>query len=406
MAIRPLIGLLALLVLATGCGDAGGDAAETAPESPPAEREPPPRDRDGEPAVGDGHGGIELERIAELAQPVYLAQPAGGDDALYVVEQCGRIVRVGPGGDTGTFLDLGDEVSCGGERGLLSLAFHPGYGRNGRLYVDYTDAAGDTRVVEYRRSKGDETAADPGSARELLHVPQPFQNHNGGLALFGPDGLLHIGLGDGGSAGDPNRAGLDLDTLLGKILRIDPLPSGGDPYRIPHRNPFADGGGRPEIVAYGLRNPWRFSFDRETGDLWIADVGQDSLEEINGPIVDLDRGPSFGWSAFEGTERFNEDQQAPDQVAPALEYSLDGPECAVTGGYVVRDPRLESLYGRYLYGDFCTGELRSFVPDEAGARDDRALGPELPSLSSFAEDANGRIYALSLEGGVHRLRSE
>ena len=358
------------------------------------------------PEIGDGRGGVELERIADLDQPLHLTQPPAGDDALYVVEQCGRIVRLAPGREPSTFLDLAGEVSCGGEQGLLSVAFHPRYERNGRLYVNFTDTAGDTRVVEYRRADGGATA-DPESGRELLGVPQPFSKHNGGLVLFGPDGHLYVGLGDGGSAGDPERTALDLDSLLGKLLRIDPRPGAGGPYRIPDANPFAGGGeGRPEIVAYGLRNPWRFSFDRETGELWIADVGQDALEEINGPIDDVDRGPSFGWSAFEGSRRFNEDQRAPDQVPPALEYSLDGPECAVTGGFVVRDPAVASLYGRYLYGDFCTGELRSFVPAGGDARGDRALGPEVPALSSFGEDAKGRVYATSLEGGVYRLRGE
>jgi glucose/arabinose dehydrogenase len=319
-----------------------------------------------------------------------------------VVEQGGRIIRVAADGSTSAFLDISGEISSGGERGLLSVAFAPDFRRSGLLYVDFTDPDGNTRVVEYRSDDG--RSVDSSSRRELLRIDQPFSNHNGGLLQFGPDGLLYIGTGDGGSADDPQRNALNLDSLLGKLLRIDPVPTAGRAYGVPKGNPFAGGGGRGEIYAYGLRNPWRFSFDRETGALAIGDVGQNSREEVDLVGRGEGSGASFGWSAFEADQRFNTDQPAGDAVPPVLSYPTSGGNCSVTGGYVVRDPRLESLYGRYLYGDFCGGQLRSFParPDEP-ASDDRELGLEVPQLSSFGEDNAGRIYATSLDGPVYRL---
>jgi glucose/arabinose dehydrogenase len=322
-----------------------------------------------------------------------------------VVEQTGR-VEVLRDGDTqpSPFLDLRGQVSCCGEQGLLSMAFAPDYPRSGLLYVDYTDRAGDTRVVEYRRSTSDPLAVDRSSRRVVLRVDQPFSNHNGGLILFGPDGLMYVGLGDGGGEGDPDRVGQDLSTPLGKILRIDPRPSNGRPYSVPKSNPFVNRkGARPEIYSYGLRNPWRFSFDRVTGALAIGDVGGSRFEEVDLVPRAAGRGANFGWSAYEGFARLNEDQTAPNAVPPVLVYSHDD-GCSVTGGYVVRDRTLPSLYGRYLYGDYCSGELRSF-PAMPGRRatDDVALGLQVPSLSSFGQDDAGHIYATSLDGPVYRL---
>jgi glucose/arabinose dehydrogenase len=306
------------------------------------------------------------------------------------------------------FLNLSGKVTTGGEQGLLSVAFAPDYKRTRRFYVDYTDSKGDTRVVEYRRSSKDPQRADPTSARVVLRVPQPFANHNGGLLLFGPDKRLYVGLGDGGSAGDPQRTAQDGGSLLGKILRIDPRPKGKDAYRIPADNPFADDEDvRPEITALGLRNPWRFSFDRIGGALWIGDVGQNALEEID-LVADPTSGANLGWSAFEGTEPFNEDQKAPDALDPILTYGRDL-GCSITGGYVVRDRSLKTLYGRYLYADFCQGQLRSLNAKAAAAGasvDDSALGIQVPSVSSFAEDNRGRIYAISQDGPVYRLVAE
>jgi glucose/arabinose dehydrogenase len=355
--------------------------------------------------VGDGVGGVRLDTLGEFDQPVYVDQPPDDPDHLFVVEQGGRVIVLEDGRPAEEpFLDLSDRVSCCGERGLLSIAFAPDYGDSGLFYVYYTDKAGTIRVVEYRRSESDPLAADSQSARELLNVPHPFVNHNGGLAAFGPDRLLYVGLGDGGSQGDPDRNGQALDTLLGKLLRIDPTASNGKPYTVPADNPFVgQSDARPEIYSYGLRNPWRFSFDRLTEDLSIGDVGQDEAEEVDLVARGEGRGANFGWSAYEGLTRFNKDQQAPDAVPPVFVYGHDS-GCSITGGYVVRDKGLPTLYGRYLYGDFCAGQLHSFTarPDRR-ATDDRPLGVHVPSLSSFGEDEAGHIYATSLEGPVFRL---
>ena len=393
-------GAVALLIALAGCG--GDDEGEGSAAPPPPTQAETGGQQAPPPPVGDGEGGVRLTSLGGFEEPVHVAQPPGARE-LYVVEKGGviRVIDAAGAVHEEPFLDISDRVSTGSEQGLLSVAFSPGYEESGRFYVDYTDTEGDTRVVEYRRSAADPLRAEEGSARELLFVDQPFENHNGGLLLFGPDGDLYVGLGDGGSAGDPDRNGQDLGTLLGKILRIDPRPSAGRPYSIVPGNTIAPGA-RPEIFAYGLRNPWRFSFDREEGSLWIGDVGQDSQEEIDvgHPVVS---GSNFGWSAFEGTERFNEDEQASNAIAPTHTYGLEGGNCSVTGGYVVRDRSLRSLYGRYLYGDYCAGQLRSFAPSDEGARGDRELGLEVPALTSFGEDSAGRIYVTSQEGPVYRL---
>jgi glucose/arabinose dehydrogenase len=391
-------------VLLAGCGG-GGETSSTTPARPPAHAAKEGNERGQLPPSGDGRGGVRLEKLGDFDQPVYVTQPPGDRRDLFVVEQPGRIEVVRDGQRLEQpFLDLSDQVSCCGEQGLLSLAFAPNYGRSGLLYVDYTDEAGDTRVVEYRRSASEPLVAEPGSAREVLHVDQPYPNHNGGLVLFGPDGLLYVGLGDGGSEGDPDRRGQDLSTPLAKILRIDPRPAGGRPYAVPRTNPFVGRpGARPETYAYGLRNPWRFSFDPVTGALAIGDVGQNEFEEVDLVASGQGRGANFGWSAFEGESRYNHDQNAPNAVPPVLVYRHDG-GCSITGGYVVRDRGLPSLYGRYLYGDFCAGDLRSFTARPGRpAIDDRPLGLQVPSLSSFGEDEAGHLYATSLEGSVYRL---
>jgi glucose/arabinose dehydrogenase len=355
--------------------------------------------------TGDGVARFKLAKLGDFESPVYVTQPPHGDEHLYVVEQTGRIIQVAPsGGGQATFLDLSDQVTSGGEQGLLSMAFAPDFADSRLFYVDYTDTDGNTQVVEYHAPKGG--VADPESARSVIEVDQPFTNHNGGQLQFGPDRLLYIGLGDGGSEDDPQRNGQDLSTPLAKILRIDPRPAGDKPYGVPGDNPFAgQDGTAPETYAYGLRNPWRFSFDR-TGDLWIGDVGQNEFEEVDGVTPRQAAGANFGWSAFEGDTRFNDDQHAPHATRPVLTYSHDE-GCSVTGGYVVRDRELPSLYGRYLYGDFCQGDLRSFTARPgAPARDDRPLGVHVPSLSSFGEDAAGDIYVASLDGPVYQLVEE
>ena len=401
MRSRSLAAGLALIALAVS---ACGEKDEPEVTGPPMVTEPAdPAGKGDRGGDADGTGGVELKEIGEFEQPVFVAQPEG-DKSVYVVEQPGRIVRVAPGGKTSTLLDISNEITAGGEQGLLSVAFAPDFARSGRFYVDYTNRAGDTRVVEYTTKRNGE--ANVRSARTLLAVDQPYSNHNGGLLIFDREGNLLIGLGDGGSAGDPERNGQDLGVLLGKILRIDPEQDKGSDYSIPEDNPHAgEGDARPEILAYGLRNPWRFSFDRKTGALWIGDVGQNALEEID-VLPDPGEEANFGWSAFEGTERFNDDEEAPGAIDPVLTYGRDD-GCSVTGGYVVRDRSLESLYGRYLYADFCKGQLRSFTADDAlaegRAADDRPVGLQVPSISSFGEDAEGRIYAVSLDGPVFRL---
>jgi len=397
--------VIPLALLAPGCGEKD----EPSLSGPPVVDDAPAPGPSGSIPTGDGDGGVAVEEIGEFERPAFVAQPQG-ESALYVVEQAGRIVRVAGNGRRSVFLDIARLVNAeGNEQGLLSVAFAPDYGRSGRFYVDYTNRGGNTRVVEYRRARRG-TRADPRSARVVLKVAQPFANHNGGLLLFDRGGDLHVGLGDGGSGGDPERNGQDLGTLLGKLLRIDPRRGGGDAYRIPASNPFVRrAGARPEILAYGLRNPWRFSLDRETGDLWIGDVGQGEQEEVDAVAADeIESGANFGWSAFEGTAPFNDDEEAPGAIKPVLTYGRDG-GCSITGGYVVRDPRLESLYGRYLYADFCAGQLRSFNAHQALAgrgTDDRPLGLQVPAISSFAEDARGRVYATSLDGPVYRLVPE
>ena len=371
-----------------GCGDDDQAAVTTTDRTVTA---PPEHGQAGEVPTGDGRGGVELELLGGFKTPVYVTQAPGDRSHLYVVEQCGTVQRITTDGrERHTFLDLSGQVACGGEQGLLSIAFAPDYPKSGLLYVYFTDTGGDERIVRYHRSDADPAAADPASATDLVHIDDFAPNHNGGLLQFGPDGALYAGTGDGGGAGDPERNAQDLQSPLGKLLLIDT------------EKPDA----APGIAAYGLRNPWRFSFDRQTGDLWIGDVGQDTLEEIDSvPAAKLGEELNFGWSAFEGTDRFNSDQKAPGAIAPTLEYGRDR-GCSVTGGYVVRDPKLPSLYGRYLYGDYCAGDLRSFTADAGGkANDDRALGLKVESLSSFGEDAAGRIYATSLDGAVYRLRA-
>ncbi len=388
------------MVALAGCGGGSPSTTGTAPNAPARTQATP-----GMPPTGGGAGGVRLRRLGDFDQPLYVTQPPGDPHHLFVVEQTGRVeVLTDRTREETPFLDLTGQVSCCGERGLLSIAFAPDYESSGLVYADYTDRAGDTKVVEYRRSASNPLTANAASGRVILSVDQPFSNHNGGLLVFGPDDHLYVGLGDGGSGGDPDRNGQNLGTLLGKILRIDPQPRGGKPYSVPASNPFADrAGARPEIYSYGLRNPWRFSFDRLTGDLSIGDVGQNRFEEVDLVRRGQGRGANFGWSAFEGFARLNDDQTAPGAVPPVLAYDHDA-GCSVTGGYVVRDRSLRSLYGRYLYGDYCAGELRSFpaMPDRR-AEGDRPLGLRVPSLSSFGEDDAGHVYATSLDGPVYRL---
>ena len=392
-----LLAIAAGAALLVGCGSGGGSTT-TAPA--------PASGKEKATAIGSGDGGVKLTKLGDFDQPLYVTQPGGDTSDLFVVERTGAIRVIHNGTvQPQPFLDVSGRItSAGTEQGLLSMAFAPDYAKSGRFYVDYTDTNGDTRVVEYRRSAGNPLRADPGSAREVLGVKQPFENHNGGLVLFGPDGDLYVGLGDGGSEGDPQRNGQNLGTLLGKILRINPLQQGGEPYGIPKGNPFVGRpGARPEVFEYGLRNPWRFSFDPFNGALAIGDVGQNEFEEVDYLPRGRAAGANLGWSAFEGDARFNGDQSPAGAVPPIFVYSHSGGGCSITGGYVIRDRRLPTLYRRYLYGDFCLGELHSLIPALPSARDDKPLGLKVPALSSFGEDSAGHVYATSLSGPVYRL---
>lgn len=347
-----------------------------------------------------------LLRIGTFTMPDYVTAPPGDRRRVFVVEQAGRIVVVRGGRKLAQpFLDLRSLVQSGGEQGLLSLAFAPDYAQSGRFYVYYTGRDGRENVVEYRRASADR--ADPASARLVLRMDDPEPNHNGGLLLFGPDRLLYIGTGDGGGGDDQHGArgnAQDLGSLLGKILRIDPRATGGRPYRVPASNPFVNrSGARPEIYAYGLRNPWRFSFDRGTGDLSIADVGQDAVEEVDFVRRGRGRGANFGWRPWEGRRR-NFDESAPGAVFPVLQHRHDEGWCSVTGGVIVRDSRVSSLVGQYLYGDFCEGRIRAARLRPGVQLRDRVVNlPRVQSLSSFGEDALGRVYVVSLSGPVYRL---
>jgi glucose/arabinose dehydrogenase len=336
-----------------------------------------------------------------LQNPLFLTQPGDESGRLFIVEQPGRIrVLEGHALLPAPFLDITKQVLSGGERGLLGLAFHPDYRQNGRFFVNYTRKPdGATVVAEYRRGASATSASQ--DERILLIVPQPHPNHNGGMVTFGPDGYLYVGLGDGGSQGDPDNHAQNPEDLLGKILRID--VDQGDPYGIPMDNPFAKEGGRPEIYAVGLRNPWRFSFDIKTGKLWVADVGQYQWEEID--LVA--GGGNYGWRVMEGTHCFHPstDCETTRFSLPLYEYAHEKGRCSIIGGYVYRGQVISSLAGTYVYGDFCTGEifaLQNPSRDQPLNEAHMILKTSL-QISSFGEDAVGEIYVLDYKGGVYRL---
>jgi glucose/arabinose dehydrogenase len=347
------------------------------------------------PTPGPAEARVRLQKVAGLGQPLALAvRPE--DPTLYVAEKTGQVVALPEGGGAPqTILDLSDEVSLGAEQGLLGLAFSPD---GAFLYVNYTDTAGDTRIHEFAVRNG---TVDPNSRREVLVVQQPYSNHNGGNLVFGPDGYLYIGLGDGGSAGDPQDHAQDLGTLLGKMLRIDPRPSGGHPYGIPPDNPFVGrDGARPEIWAFGLRNPWRYSFDRETGDLWIGDVGQSTREEIDVQPASSRGGENYGWNGFEGSLPY-EEPLPKDTVGPVYDYGRRL-GATVVGGYVYRGAAIPALRGAYLFADFYNPAIRLLVRSADGFRHVE-LGVDVDNLASFGQDTSGELYALSLSGTVYRL---
>jgi glucose/arabinose dehydrogenase len=349
---------------------------------------------------------ITLTRVATLSEPLAMAERAG-DPALYIAEKGGTIHAIRNGSvDPAPVLNVSAEVSNGSEQGLLGLAFSSD---GSKLYVNFTSktgsgAAGNTIVREYGFAGGRAVLT---STRDVLNEPQPFANHNGGNLVFGPDGYLYIGLGDGGSGGDPFNNAQSLNTRLGKMLRLDPAPGtpscGAGSYRIPPGNPFVGKAGCDEIWAYGLRNPWRYSFDRATGDLWIADVGQNAWEEVDFQSASSKGGDNYGWNRMEGTHSYNGGTAPPNHHGPVYEYSHDNGNCSVTGGYVYRGTRIANLGGAYVFGDYCAGLLRAFVLRNGGATEHRFLGPQVSQLSSFGQDQSGELYALSLDGGVFRI---
>jgi glucose/arabinose dehydrogenase len=388
----------AAFVLLAGCGSEGptDPTASPSPGGGCAAGAPVP----GTPAL------TSTRVVGGLSSPLDMQSAPGDDTRLFVVEQGGRIRIVRNATLAGTpFLDISSRIGCCGERGLLGLAFHPSYAQNGRFYVNYTNPQGNTHVSEFRVS-GNPDVADPASERMLLFVSQPFSNHNGGGLAFGRDGRLYIGLGDGGSGGDPLNNGQDLRTYLGKMLRID--VDSGMPYGVPADNPFrTTQGALPEIWALGLRNPWRFSFDRSTGELYIADVGQSAREEVD--VAPAGRGgQNYGWSLMEGSQCFRPSSGCPTAglTLPVLDYgrNVGG---SITGGYVYRGCRLPGYQGTYFYGDFVSGTIRSFRYQNGQVTDARdwtgALGRDVGAVSSFGQDAEGELYIVDYEGELFRI---
>ena len=341
---------------------------------------------------------VTLSRISTVRDALDIAF-RNGDTTQFVVSRDGfiAVIRNGVLADDHV-LDISKTIVSGGEQGLLGLAF----ATDGKhAYVNFTNSDGNTIIAEY--AVGSDGTFDPASQRQLLKIDQPYPNHNGGAIRVGPDGYLYIGTGDGGAGGDPERRALDTGDLLGKILRIDPTPSAGKPYTIPADNPFLRvQGARPEIWSIGLRNPWRFSFDRTTADLWIADVGQDTWEEIDvaTAATGAGRGSNFGWSAFEGTHRFNADQSADGVTMPIFEYQHGDSGCSISGGVRYRGAKIPTLVGWYVFGDYCSGQLRALqINPDLTAGTTVTLATDIRGLASVAEGPDGELYVLSVETG-------
>jgi glucose/arabinose dehydrogenase len=390
---------IALCLVLPACGGSG-----------PSDPTPTPTPTSGSCAAGPvvpGTPTLAAQLVASgLDNPLDLQSAAGDRERLFVLEQAGRI-RLVRGGQlvAAPFLDIVSRVASGGERGLLGLAFHPQYATNRRFYVNYTDGGGDTNISEFRATSAD--AADPGSERIVLEVAQPFANHNGGGLTFGSDGFLYIGLGDGGSGGDPFRNGQSLMTPLGKLLRID--VDRGQPFAVPSDNPFVSTPGAfPAIWAYGLRNPWRFAFDRATGDLYIADVGQNRIEEIDVGLATRRGGENYGWNVMEGRSCFSPANgcNTSGLVLPVLQYDHNT-GCSVTGGVVYRGCRMPGYAGTYFYGDFCTGIIRSFRLQGGQVAEERdhstTVGRNVSMVSSFGVDVDGEVYVVAYEGELYRI---
>jgi glucose/arabinose dehydrogenase len=388
----------------TGCSssDDGGERAEPASTADSG-------GSTGETGTAAQRRPVRLLRLGTFEQPTYLTAPRG-DRRRFVVQRDGQIVVVRGRRKLGTpFLDISNRVDAPeGESGMLSMAFARDYSESGLFYVYYTDNEGFLQIDQFRRSDGDPNRADPASRRSVLRVPHRRGNHKGGQLQIGPDGYLYAGFGDGGGGGDPDENGQDVGEILGKLIRIDPRANGG--YDVPADNPLRGrSDARPEVYAYGLRNPYRFSFDRSRSSLTIGDVGQDEIEEISfvggrSGGRQPSGGYNFGWDVFEGRSGY-EGGSAPGHLPPVITHSHSGDSfCSITGGYVIRDRSLRGtrFYGRYVYGDFCEGTLRlSRLHRPRSAS--KPTGLKVSSLASFGEDARGRVYAVSLGGAVYRI---
>jgi glucose/arabinose dehydrogenase len=404
VGLRRYVLLGAVGIAVAGCN--GEDAEKTVATKPATDAAPEQTATASQPAEPAASGRVRLLLLGRFDQPTYVAAPRG-DRRRFVVEREGRIrvVRRGHVLDR-PFLDISDRVTTGGESGLLSMAFAQDYESSHRFWIYYTDREGFIQIDQFRTAAGKPNRADPGSRRSVLRVPHHRFNHKGGQLQVGPDGMLYAGFGDGGGGGDPDENAQNLGRMLGKLIRIDPRPNGG--YSIPADNPFRDrAGARPEIYAYGLRNPYRYSFDRRRGSLVIADVGQSEIEEVDFvPGRSGGRQPrggyNFGWDAFEGRQRY-EGGSAPGALRPVLQHTHASGFCSITGGYVIRDPALgRGWTGRYIYGDYCDGTLRLAHlrrPDAVS----HATRLKVNSLVSFGEDGRGRVYAVSLNGPVYRI---
>jgi glucose/arabinose dehydrogenase len=396
---RPLIAALVAALALAACEQQEPDPAPEQEPDAAVEQEPPdepdaPDDPVEEPHAPELSVPLQLTEVASMTSPT--AGAVGPDGTLHLAERAGTVHPLTDEGLGEAVLDLSAETTTDGERGLLGLAFADD---GSELYVSFTDAQGDTRVDAFGVDDGD---VDADRRRTVLDLEQPYANHNGGDIQIGPDGLLYLGLGDGGSAGDPLEAGQDTSNLLGALLRID--PQGDEPYAVPEDNPFVeDPDAADEIYAFGLRNPWRFSFDAETGDLWIADVGQDEREEINVQHYEQAAGANYGWNLMEGTQEFA-GPEPDDHVPPVHEYETGGElGCAVTGGYVYRGRAIEELVGAYLYSDYCGGGLHAIVVEDGEVVDEADLSVSGEQVVSFARDADGELYLLDFGGTVHRL---
>ncbi len=376
-SIRGVATVAAAALLLGGCGgDSGaGDSSEEEGESP----EPPP-----------GSGEPVLEKVGTFEEPIHLAVPPDGDGTLYVAERAGVIRAVAPGGEAeaDAFLDISKDVLTEGEGGLFSLAFAPDHAESGLVYFAYS-SKDHKLVIEEAKSNPERGTVDPGSRRVIFEADHPNAVHWGGMLAFGPDEELYVGTGDGGPPYPIPDTAQDPDSPLGKLLRLDRK------------------GGRPEVAALGLRNPWRYSFDSRTGEAWIGDVGDFTQEEVNRVNAEQLDGINFGWPDLEGTAQTTSDAKAPGATDPYLTYARSGkpddPVCAITGGHVVRDPELPSLEGRYVYADFCEGTILSVDPNAKGKPKPRETGLEASRIASFAEGPGGETYVVSLEGGVQRI---